>query len=162
MTTNLAALRRQFPRAGEVTWIGVRTDRDEPMAILDAVEARSGAGLTGDRFSARRSDVRAVTLIQAEHLAVIANLLGFEALDPELVRRNVVVRGLNLLAAKEVRLRIGEVVLEYTGQCHPCSKMERRLGPGAYNAMRGHGGITARVISGGVLRVGDPVNALTP
>ncbi len=103
---------------------------------------------------------RQVTLIQAEHLPVIAALAALESVTPEEMRRNIVVRGLPLLALKDARFQIGEVILEGTGECHPCSRMEETFGPGGYNAVRGHGGITARVVRGGVIRVGDAVVAL--
>lgn len=73
------------------------------------------------------------------------------------------VSGINLLAAKSLfkdqtmQLKIGEVVLEITGPCEPCSKMETAFGKGAYNAMRGHGGVTAKVMIGGALSVNDAV-----
>jgi MOSC domain-containing protein YiiM len=67
------------------------------------------------------------------------------------------VSGINLLALKDRRFQIGEVLLEGTGYCHPCSKMERNLGEGGYNAMRGHGGLTAKILRGGTIRLGDTV-----
>ena len=76
---------------------------------------------------------------------------------PELLRSNLVTRGINLLALKDRRFRIGAALLEGSGECAPCSRMEETFGPGGYNAVRGHGGITARVIRGGTVRVGDPI-----
>ena len=70
------------------------------------------------------------------------------------------VRGVNLLALKGRRFRLGAAVLEHSGEAHPCSRMEQALGPGGYNAMRGHGGITARIITGGVVRLGDALERL--
>ncbi|MBS0562065.1 MAG: MOSC domain-containing protein, partial [Proteobacteria bacterium] len=104
-----------------------------------------------------RDGRRQATLIQAEHLAVVAAFLGRDALDPAPLRRNLVVAGINLLALKGRVVQVGGARLEILDDCHPCSRMEEALGPGGYNAMRGLGGVTARVLAGGVLRLGDPV-----
>jgi len=101
-----------------------------------------------------------VTLVAAEHLAAIAAFLGRDGVPPELIRRNLVVRGINLLALKGRRFRIGAALLDCSGECQPCSRMEEALGPGGYNAVRGHGGITARVIEGGAVGLGDAVSRL--
>ncbi|WP_371827182.1 MOSC domain-containing protein [Deinococcus sp. QL22] len=103
---------------------------------------------------------RHITLIQAEHLPVIAALAGVESVTPEEMRRNIVVRGISVLALKDARFQLGEMILEGTGECHPCSRMEETFGPGGYNAVRGHGGITARVVRGGLIRVGDVLTVL--
>lgn len=155
----LDTLFKTLPQQGKVTWIGVRPERRADMLIVDAVEAKTQNGLTGDRY-AGRSGNRQVTLIQAEHLAVIASTLGIESVDPALLRRNICVRSINLLALKDKQFQIGDVVLEYTGLCHPCSFMEETFGPGGYNAVRGHGGINARVIKSGVIRLEDSVTAI--
>ena len=79
------------------------------------------------------------------------------------LRRNLVISGINLLAIKPLfpnqshHLYIGDVVLEITGICAPCSRMEELLGVGGYNAMRGHGGVNAKVIKAGILKKGDAV-----
>lgn len=151
-----------LPQIGTVRWIGVRPSRRVPMVIVSTVEARAGAGLTGDRFSGSAASKRQVTLIQAEHLPAVAQLLHRDTVDPALLRRNIVVSGINLLALNGATFRIGAAVFEGTGGCHPCSRMEEALGAGGYNAMRGHGGITARVLESGVIRVGDEVLLLQP
>ena len=157
MSYELNELLSTFPRPGRVEWIGVRPARREPMIVVDTVEVREGRGLTGDRFRGGAASKRQVTLIQAEHLPVIAGLLKRDAVDAALLRRNIVVSGINLLALNNTEFVIGEAVFEGTGACHPCSRMEETLGPGGYNALRGHGGITVRVIRGGLIKIGDAV-----
>jgi MOSC domain-containing protein YiiM len=153
----LKVLFETLPQVGHVEWIGVRPGRGEVMVVLEEVEVDLDVGLVGDRFKGRPGSARQVTLIQREHLSVIASVLDRPDIDLSLLRRNIVVSGINLLALKDKHFRIGSAVLNFTGLCQPCSKMEQELGPGGYNAMRGHGGITASVVQAGVIRVGDKV-----
>ena len=153
--SGLARLIDTLPQAGAIEWIGVRPARGEPMIAVASAQLLAGKGLVGDRFKGRFGSARQVTLIQQEHLLAIAGFLHCDMVAPESVRRNIVVSGLNLLALKNKRFAVGESVMEYSGLAHPCSKMEAALGPVGYNAMRGHGGITARVISGGVINIGE-------
>jgi MOSC domain-containing protein YiiM len=153
-------LLKTLPRAGRLEWVGLRLARRGEVKSVQQAKAEVGLGLLGDHRTRRKPDLkskRQVTLIQAEHLGVVAALTGHEEVSPEHLRRNLLVSGINLLALKDQRFYVGEVLLEGTGLCHPCSRMEENLGEGGYNAMRGHGGITARIIEGGTIRVGDPV-----
>jgi len=168
---DLRALTRTFAGPGRLQAIALRPARGRAALSVQHADAHAGQGLVGDRSyrsAGPGTGKRQVTLIQAEHLPVIAALAGGrwaqDGLDALLLRRNLVVAGLNLLAARSLfkdqplRLHLGDqVVLEVTGPCEPCSKMEALLGPGGYNAMRGHGGVTARVLQGGTLAVGDAV-----
>jgi MOSC domain-containing protein YiiM len=154
--SELHRLMTQFPRAGEVRWIGLRPARDVAMQEMDSAEAVAGEGLLGDRY-AGGSGKRGITLIQAEHLPVIAAMAGMETVEPSVLRRNLVVSGIPLIALKGRLFRIGEILCEGTAPCDPCSRMELALGVGGYNAMRGHGGLCARVVEGGTVRIGDAV-----
>jgi MOSC domain-containing protein YiiM len=148
------------PRPGEILWIGVRPDRRQPMLPLAEAAMAPDTGLAGDRYSSRTSRSRQVTLIGAENLSSIASYLGRQAVDPALLRRNILVRGINLLTLKGQRIRLGSAILEVTGECHPCSRMEEVLGLGGYNAMRGQGGITARVVTAGQAALGSVVESV--
>lgn len=156
MAETLQNLMNRLPQTGEVKWIGVRPEKRAAISVLDRVEADTRQGLVGDRYGGRSGE-RQVTLIQWEHLPVVASVAGLQEVDPALLRRNIAVSGINLLALKNKRFEIGAALLEYTGTCDPCSFMEETLGPGGYNAMRGHGGITARVVAGGAIALGDRV-----
>lgn len=77
----------------------------------------------------RAEPPRQVRLIQHEHQPVIAALAGVPAVDAVALRRNVVVCGINLLALKNARARLGAALLEIVGPCQPCSRMEEAVGP---------------------------------
>lgn len=149
---------QNIPQTGKVEWIGIRPARRRPVVPVEEVEVTRADGLAGDHYGSD-SRKRQVTLIQKEHLDVVGHILKKE-IDPGLTRRNIVVSGINLLAFSEKQFRIGEVVLEMTGLCPPCTRMEENFGPGGYNALRGHGGITARVVSGGKIKIGDEVKLI--
>lgn len=158
-------LLQTLPRAGRLEWIGLRLARRGEVRSVPQADAEVGLGLLGDHRTNRKPDPkskRQVTLIQAEHMDVVAALTAHTEVSPALLRRNLLVSGINLLALKDQRFYVGEVLLEGTGLCHPCSRMEENLGEGGYNAMRGHGGITARIVEGGTIRVGDPVRFAKP
>lgn len=143
----------RWAQPGTVAWIGVRPARAADIQVLDRVEI-SDSGIEGDRG---RAGKRAVTLIQAEHLPVIASYLGRDQIDPALLRRNIMVQGLNLAGLKGHKVQLGTVVLRFTTICAPCSLMERLLGHGGYAAMRGHGGWCAEVVTPGTITRGDKV-----
>ncbi len=152
----LVDLMAAFPRPGILRWIGLRRQPRAPLESVTAATLLTDCGIDGDHRAHRPGGKRQITLIQLEHLAVIEAFCGF-AVSPDLLRRNLAVSGINLLALKDRRFRIGDALLEGNGLCHPCSRMEENLGPGGYNAVRGHGGITARVIEGAMIKVGQSV-----
>jgi MOSC domain-containing protein YiiM len=144
-------------RPGTVAWIGLRPARRQPLRSVEAADLDPTQGLIGDHGHSR---TRQATIIQVEHIAAIAACLGRDQVEPALLRRNIVVHGINLHALKHRTFRLGSAVLQTTGDCHPCSRMEEILGPGGYNAVRGHGGITARILAAGRIRLGDSLEVV--
>lgn len=152
MSSPLREMMARHAGPGTVDWIGLRPARRAAMRAVPAARIAAD-GLAGDRS---RAGKRAVTLLQAEHLPVIAALAGRDV-APDLLRRNIVVAGINLAALRDGPLRVGGALLRATVPCHPCSRMEEALGPGGYSAVRHHGGWCAEVLEPGDVALGDPV-----
>ena len=127
---------QQFPQSGVVEYLSFRKKRAEPVEEVNLIVAIANRGLEGDRYK-NAGGARQVTLIQGEHIDTIAAFLRKERIDPSMLRRNIVVRGINLLALKGKQFNVGDAVLEHSGDCHPCSRMEQTLGTGGYNAIEG-------------------------
>lgn len=148
-------------RAGELNWIGLRPARKAPMEVVDSVMAIAEQGLEGDhRCLKTPGSARQVSLISEEHISCIKSLCNLEDLPPDLLRRNLLVSGINLNALRHQRFRIGDAIFEATAQCHPCSRMVEPLGPSGPANMLGYGGLCAKILSSGVIRVGDKVEVI--
>jgi MOSC domain-containing protein YiiM len=165
---DLRSLTSRFVHPGIVEAIWLRPARGVAAVAVQSAEAVVARGLLGDRSAERTTGgKRQVTLIQAEHLPLIARWSGVPTIDAGSLRRNLVIAGFNLLSARSpfadqiVHVVIGNAVLVVTGDCAPCSKMEDLLGRGGYNALRGHGGVTARVVQGGRIAIGDSIRVVT-
>ena len=143
---------------GRLEWIGVRPKRRAPLVELQEAEAIARHGLEGDhRVEKTPGSGRQVTVISTEFIEQIAHFTGRRRIEPALLRRNLVVSGINLNALRYQRFSIGEALFEATALCHPCSRMEETLGRGGVAAMLGYGGLCAKILETGTIRVGDSV-----
>lgn len=149
----LLELTAGWAQPGRIEWVGLRPDRRTEIDAVNTVTLTTD-GLSGDRG---RAGKRAVTLIQLAHLAAIGSYLGQRPVAPDILRRNLVVSGINLAALKGREVQVGEAILRFTVICAPCSRMEEALGKGGYSAVRGHGGWCAEVVRPGRLKLGDAV-----
>jgi len=146
---------------GRVEAIVVRGAPRDRARLVERTTALAGIGLADDRLGQRGEaelSTRQLTLIQLEHLPLIAAFARSGPIAPVDLRRNLVISGINLLTLKNAKVRVGEALIEIVGPCAPCSRMEEVIGPGGYAAMRGHGGMTARILEGGAIGVGDVVS----
>ena len=151
----LDKIARDLP-PGTLTWIGLRSERRGQVTPVERARAVATKGLEGDhRMAKTPGSARQVTLISEEFMQQIAHFTGLSAIDPVLLRRNLVVSGINLNALRHQRFQIGDAVFEATALCHPCSRMEAALGKGGVAAMIGHGGLCAKILSTGYITVGD-------
>ena len=79
-----------IPQTGKLEWIGIRPGKKQALTALKSVRIDQGSGLEGDRFRGSVSVKRQVTLIQQEHLQVVANILDKPEIDPAWIRLNLV------------------------------------------------------------------------
>ena len=154
--------------AGFVEGIFLAPAAGSQMKGVQAATALEGCGLEGDRYCAgtghwsRFGRVYEVTFIAAEDLDDIERETGVSVKNGE-HRRNVVTRGTILKRLRRgERFRVGGVVFDYRGPRSVCRYIERLTEPGMTRALKGRGGICARVIETGTVRVGDEIEVLSP
>ena len=142
-------------QSGTIESLQINIRTRQPMQRLETVSAVAGAGLQGCRHSKPGND-RAIVLVEAETL----DELGLEAgeIKESITTRGIKLRGLN----PGSQLQIGEsVVLEVSGPCHPCRRMDE-IRQGLQAELQGRRGINARVLVGGQIRLGDSITLAKP
>jgi MOSC domain-containing protein YiiM len=149
---------------GVVEGIFVTGEGSAAMERVEEVKTVEGCGIEGDRYCAgtgfwsRYGDVCEVTLIAGEDLDFIETELGIGVKNGE-HRRNIVTRGISLDDLRRKKFRVGEAVLEYDRPRPPCRHVQDLSEPGMTRALKGRGGICARVLRAGSIRVHDAIEA---
>lgn len=155
---------------GRVEGICIGQSAGAAMHSVSEAQAIPGVGLVGDRYAGHvgtyserptADGAREVTLFEAEALDYLRAEHGIELAATD-HRRNVTVRGVRLAELIGSRLQVGEVVLEGVLDCPPCEHLQALLGKPVLRPLVGRGGLRARILQGGTLRVGDPVSVLAP
>ena len=153
---------------GAVSAIHIAPDAAGPMVPVSEVRGVPGRGLDGDRYfrkagtySNRPGTGREVTLIEGEAYEAIAREAGI-VLAPGASRRNITTRGVPLNHLVGQRFRIGEVTLEGVRLCEPCAHLESLTQAGIRESLIHRGGLRARILTEGLIRVGDVIQPVVP
>lgn len=151
--------------AGRLIGIARRSGRRVRMQEIDAVEIAAGAGLEGD-YKGTRFPRRGVTVLAREDweraLAELADLGGPVDMPWTTRRANLLIENVRLPRARGAVLRIGSVLIEVTYPTQPCRRMDEAH-QGLLRALHPdwRGGITAKVVNGGTVRLGDAVEIVS-
>jgi MOSC domain-containing protein YiiM len=125
-----------------------------PTVAVKEVECVTGKGLRGDRFFGFKDDYKGqITFFASEVFADVCRILGVTDKSPGATRRNVITTGVDLNSLIGQRFVIHGVEFEGVSECSPCYWMDEAIAPGAEAAMQGRGGLRARILTNGVLRV---------
>jgi MOSC domain-containing protein YiiM len=144
--------------SGRLIGIARRDKRSAPMQTAESGTVTVAAGLAGDCKGAKFPE-RQITVLSREDWEAALASLGNAELPWTTRRANLLVEGVRLPRGPGSQMRVGQVLLEVTGQTSPCEVMERAF-PGLRKALspEWRGGVTCKVIAGGDVRTGDEVS----
>lgn len=127
---------------------------DHGIHKVDAVECVAGAGLVGDRYFKHKEDYKGqITFFDWAVYARIRDTFDCPGLDPAWFRRNVLTEGVDLNTLIGKRFTLQGVDFEGSEECRPCYWMDHAIKPGVHEALKGVGGLRARILTSGTLRV---------
>lgn len=130
-----------------------RAPDDFPATEVSSIECVAGHGIQGDRFFDYRDDYKGqITFFALEVFAELCAGLQLQDCSPAQLRRNVIVRGVDLNSLLAAEFEVQGVQFRGAGECKPCYWMNDAIGPGAENFLLGRGGLRARILTNGTLR----------
>ena len=140
---------------------------EHPMLAVPSLECVAGHGLRGDRFFDFKKDYKGqVTFFAAEIYDELCRTLippispvsvrDSQLPPPSVFRRNVITRGVDLNTLIGQTFTIQDVTFQGTAECSPCHWMNQAFSPGAEAALKGQGGLRAKILTDGILRLGPP------
>lgn len=142
-----------------VMQILVAAKRGAPMSAQQSTEALTEGGLRGDRYAQaknRRSPDYPVTFIEVDNIEAFVQATGLP-LAADMPRRNIITRGIRLNELRGRRFRVGHARFEGLELCEPCSLFAKRTHREVLQFFVGKGGLRARIVLGGEIRVGDAI-----
>jgi MOSC domain-containing protein YiiM len=146
---------------GRVEGIYIGPEPERPMHRLTEVGAVAGRGLEGDRYfqPVENGDPTVeITLIESEAIEAAAAESGVD-ISPEDARRNIVTSGVRLDDLVGKKFWLGEVEVEALEPNPPCRHLAELAGKPLLRPLARRAGVRGRIVSGGVLRAGDPIRS---
>ena len=127
---------------------------ENPVVEVSEVECVAGSGLVGDRFFGFKENYKGqVTFFSSEVFEEICRQLGVTGKSPGVTRRNVITAGVDLNSLIGIKFIVQGAEFEGVCECSPCYWMDAAIAPGAEAALQGRGGLRARILTSGKLRV---------
>jgi MOSC domain-containing protein YiiM len=127
---------------------------EHPLVEVQEVECVAGKGLFGDRFFDFKDNYKGqITFFAREVFDDVCGQVGVTGISPGVTRRNVITSGVDLNSLIGKTFEVQGVQFEGVCECSPCYWMNGAIGPGAEAALHGRGGLRARILTDGVLRV---------
>lgn len=118
------------------------------------VECVAGKGIVGDRFFDYKEDYKGqITFFSLETYQRLCQQLDVHDKSPAVFRRNVVVSGVDLNSLIGKTFELQGITFQGSEEARPCYWMDQAFAPGAEEALRGHGGLRARILTNGTLKV---------
>src|SRR5438046_2646215 len=132
------------------------------MIEVPSIECVAGRGIRGDRYFDFKDDYKGqVTFFSLEVFDELCNALNMQGIPPSAVRRNVFTRDVDLNALIGQDFEVEGVRFHGTEESRPCDWMNRAIGPGAEELLKGRGGLRAKILTDGTLRSTTRVAAAT-